>query len=382
MSISSGSGTLAYVGLGANLGEPRAQLEAAIEAISHLPDTQVEAQSDFYRSAPWGIAEQPEYVNAAVKLRTHMSARELLEALLQIEKDAGRRRGGRQWGPRLLDLDILLYGEGAVNDEDLVIPHPRIAERNFVLAPLLDLEPGLVVPGMGSVQEMLAGLGREGLVRLNADTAAQAIKPRVVVEGAPHSGARRLALALAAHWEVPGVVDEQDNPFAGSGHTPTGKLAAQLHNLFRRQERLEALRQTDLFAGAPVLGYLPQRSLLEARAVLGPAELKLFEQVAQALSFPTVQVDMVVYLQVSPRVASRRQKANSGHGLVYSDGMLEALCGSYRDLFYDYDSSGVLTVNADHGLWGPEQPGWTQLLDKVSAVKAGRHYFNPVAAEI
>lgn len=382
MSTSSGSGTLAYVGLGANLGDPRAQLEAAIRLIGQLPDTRLEGQSHLYRSAPWGITEQPEFINAAVKLRTHLSAPDLLQALLQIEQEAGRRRGGRQWGPRLLDLDILLYGDKAISDPDLVIPHPRIGERNFVLAPLLDLDPDLAIPGVGSVQDKLAEVGREGLARLSADTGAEAIKPRVVVEGAPHSGARRLALALAGHWEVPSVVDDLNNPFAESRHTPTGKLAAQLHCLFRRQERLEALRQTDLFAGAPVLGYLPQRSLLQARAVLEPTELKLFEQIAQALSFPEIQVDMVVYLQVSPRVAARRQKAAPASALVYSDAMLEALCASYRDLFYDYEESGVLTVNADHGLWGPDQPGWAQLLEKIAAVRAGRHYFNPVAAEI
>lgn len=380
--MSEGSGVVAYVGLGANLGDPRTQLVAAISALGRLPHTQLEAQSAFYRSAPWGITEQPEFINAVVRIITRLSARELLQGLLEIEKEAGRRRGGRQWGPRLLDLDILLFAEELIDEADLVVPHPRMAERNFVLAPLQDLDPDLIIPGVGSVQEVLSELGQDGLVRLNAGSESEAIRPRVVVEGPPHSGARRLAVALADLWEAPCVVDELANPFASSSQTSTGKLAAQLHNLFRRQEKLESLRQTDLFAGSPVLGFLPERSSLQARAVLEPTELKLFEQVAASLSVPQVQIDMVIYLQVSPRVAARRQRAGADGALLFSEATLEALCASYRDLFYDFDCGGVLTVNADHGIWAPDQPGWDQLVEKIHTVKAGRHYFNPVAVAI
>lgn len=154
--------TAAYVALGSNLGDSRRYLSEAIEAMARLPGTTVTARSRLYRTPPWGMLEQPEFLNAAVQLDTGLSADELLHALLAIERAAGRSREGERWGPRTLDLDLLHMDGVRSAGERLTLPHPRIAERAFVLLPLADLAPALELPGQGRVADLLAALDHSG----------------------------------------------------------------------------------------------------------------------------------------------------------------------------------------------------------------------------
>lgn len=157
--------TLAYVALGSNLGNPRQQLLDAMDALANLPDTRLLRRSRLYRTPPWGMLEQPPFINAAVQLDTTLSPHALLDALLAIEQRAGRVRAERN-GPRTLDLD-LLYVEGVqLDDPRLTLPHPRMAERAFVLLPLHDVAPTLPLPGHGTVAERLAQLDLAGCARL------------------------------------------------------------------------------------------------------------------------------------------------------------------------------------------------------------------------
>lgn len=146
-----------WVGLGGNLGEVGAAFDAALRALDALPATRLLRASRRYRSPPWGIAEQPPFLNAVAELETGLAPEDLLPALLEIERRAGRDRGSeRRWGPRTLDLDLLLYGDAAIDRPGLRIPHPRLHERAFVLLPLAELAPELMVPGRGRVVELLA----------------------------------------------------------------------------------------------------------------------------------------------------------------------------------------------------------------------------------
>ncbi len=150
----------AYIGLGANLGDPPAQLRAAIDAIGALGT--LLAVSPFYRSAPLGPADQPEFCNAVCVLETALDAQPLMAQLLAIEHRMGRLRT-LKWGPRTIDLD-LLHVEGHSSDsEALKLPHPGIAERNFVLVPLADVAPDLNIPGIGRVADAAGRIGRAGL---------------------------------------------------------------------------------------------------------------------------------------------------------------------------------------------------------------------------
>lgn len=155
----------AVIGLGANLGDPIGQLRAALAAIGRLPETRVTAVSSFYRTAPVGHLAQPDFVNAAVAIDTGLAPRALLEALQSIEVSAGRVRTFKD-APRTIDLDILLYGDRTVDEPGLTVPHPRLHERAFALAPLVEIEAEAVVPGHGRAADLLAQCANQRIARL------------------------------------------------------------------------------------------------------------------------------------------------------------------------------------------------------------------------
>jgi len=157
--------TLAYVALGSNLGDSRRQLLDAMSALDALPDTRMLQRSPLYLTPPWGVLEQPPFINAVVALDTALSPDELLDALLEIEIAAGRVRAERN-GPRTLDLDVLYMDGVSRNDESLTLPHPRMAERAFVLLPLSAIAPTLEIPGHGLDCELLTKLDTSGCKQL------------------------------------------------------------------------------------------------------------------------------------------------------------------------------------------------------------------------
>jgi 2-amino-4-hydroxy-6-hydroxymethyldihydropteridine diphosphokinase len=148
--------TLAYVGLGANLGDPRRQLEAAIEELKGFSSTGSFLVSGIYRSAPVGHLNQPDFLNAVARIETELPPETLLDRLQEIEKRHGRERPFAG-APRTLDLDLLLYGDEVISTPRLVVPHPRMHERAFVLKPLAEIAPQAAIPGRGKVDSLLAG---------------------------------------------------------------------------------------------------------------------------------------------------------------------------------------------------------------------------------
>lgn len=160
-------GTTVYIGLGSNLGDSRALLDSAREALAALPVTHLRAISSYYRSRPLAGKDQPDYVNAVAELSTALAPEALLDALQAIERAHGRRRDGERWQSRTLDLDILLYGQRRISTERLRIPHPGIAQRDFVVVPLAELAPALNVPGYGRIQALVRQVPQRGLQRLS-----------------------------------------------------------------------------------------------------------------------------------------------------------------------------------------------------------------------
>ncbi len=159
--------TVAYVALGANLGDPRSQLLAAFADLARLPDTRPTGRSSLYRSAPLGYANQPDFLNAVARLETGLPPAELLARLQAIERAHGRVRRFRD-APRTLDLDLLLYGAARIDTPALTVPHPRMHERAFVLVPLLELDAGISIPGRGSAAELLRACPAPAVERLGA----------------------------------------------------------------------------------------------------------------------------------------------------------------------------------------------------------------------
>ena len=153
---------VAYIGLGSNLGDPIQQIQTAFSELSALPAIRMVAQSPLYRSPPVGPADQPDYINAVACIRTALSAEMLLDALQELEQVHHRRRI-RHWGPRTLDLDLLLFGDQVIQSERLTVPHPQMTKRRFVLQPLIDIAPDLVIIGSGPVSDVLAHCPRMDL---------------------------------------------------------------------------------------------------------------------------------------------------------------------------------------------------------------------------
>ena len=156
----------AYIGLGSNLAHPPQQIRSALKELDILPDSRLLVCSPFYRSKPLGPPGQPDYINAVAALATALPALELLTGLLAIEDRHGRIRTEVRWGPRTLDLDLLLYGDRQAHDKVLTLPHPHLSERSFVLYPLYDIAPDLVIPGRGPLRELLKHCPRQELTQL------------------------------------------------------------------------------------------------------------------------------------------------------------------------------------------------------------------------
>jgi 2-amino-4-hydroxy-6-hydroxymethyldihydropteridine diphosphokinase len=159
------------VAVGSNLNQPRLQVDAAFTRLAALPDTRLEVRSRSYLTRPMGPQDQPDFVNAAAGMLTRLGARGLLDALLEIERAMGRSRNER-WGPRTIDLD-LLWVHGAITDEPgLKLPHPGVSERNFVLYPLFDIAPTLMIPGHGRVVDLKLRVGGGGISVLEKESPA------------------------------------------------------------------------------------------------------------------------------------------------------------------------------------------------------------------
>ena len=148
----------AYVGLGANLGEREETLRAAVAGLAATIGVEVVTVSAFRATDPVGYVDQPRFLNGAVALETTLTPRELLDALLAVERSLGRNRDGPRFGPRTIDLDLLLYGDEMLDEPGLTVPHPRLHERAFALEPLAELDPGLVVPGHGPLETLIRKL--------------------------------------------------------------------------------------------------------------------------------------------------------------------------------------------------------------------------------
>jgi 2-amino-4-hydroxy-6-hydroxymethyldihydropteridine diphosphokinase len=158
----------AWIGLGSILGNPRARLKEALLQLEKTPGLKLRKISGFYRTAPWGKLDQDDFINAVAMIETELQPGELLDVLLQIERQMGRDRSTGRWGPRCIDLDLLTYDDQVMKSPGLEIPHPRMHLRAFVLRPLLELDPDFMIAGKRSAKECLSGLDGQGIEYIGA----------------------------------------------------------------------------------------------------------------------------------------------------------------------------------------------------------------------
>lgn len=162
--LSGHSSVRAYLGLGGNIGDPRSMMAAALKLLDADPGVSVDKVSSLYRTPPWGITDQPDFLNAAAAVTTALAPRDLLARCLEAEKKLHRVRD-RRWGPRSIDLDVLVYDDLNRDEPGLVLPHPRMMDRAFVLVPLLEIAPDLAIGGV-RIDDRLTELGLEGIERI------------------------------------------------------------------------------------------------------------------------------------------------------------------------------------------------------------------------
>jgi 2-amino-4-hydroxy-6-hydroxymethyldihydropteridine diphosphokinase len=162
----------AWLGLGSNQQDPAARLREAIDHLGRLDGTRVIAASSFYRTPPWGDEQQDDFINAVVQLETSLAPVDLFSGMRAIETHMGRKRSPRRWGPRVIDIDLLLYGDDRFVVDGLEVPHPRMHERAFVLVPLAELDAALDIPGHGRAGDLLQGLDCSGISRLAGATSS------------------------------------------------------------------------------------------------------------------------------------------------------------------------------------------------------------------
>ena len=157
----------AWLGLGSNLQQPEEQVSEALERLRKVEGVELLKVSSFYRTPPWGDENQGDFVNAVAQIETGLDPISLLHVLQSIENEMGRQRSERRWGPRLIDLDLLLYGDQQYLSDELELPHPRMFERAFVLMPLYELAANMVIPGYGDIENLLQKVDCRGVFRLN-----------------------------------------------------------------------------------------------------------------------------------------------------------------------------------------------------------------------
>jgi deoxyguanosine kinase len=394
------SGVRAFVGLGANLGDREAALRRAVGALAAAAGVEVVAASLVYEGPAHTLdpAEtQPPFLNAVVELRTGLTPEALLAVLHAVERGAGRERRQR-WAPRSLDLDLLLY-DGLVNegseqggDTALTLPHPRIAERRFVLQPLHDLDPALGVPGTGrTVAELLAAcpdpypLTPTEIALMPAATALPDALRYVAVEGVIGAGKTSLARMLAERMGARLVLEEfEENPFLPDFYREPERWAfhTQLAFLASRFRQQKTLLERDLFQQRTVSDYTFDKDRIFAHLTLSGDELLLYENVFGLMEPATATPDLVVYLQSS---ADRLMHNVAQRGRPYEKNMersyLEALSSSYDAHFGRYQKGPLLIVDASAIDFVNHPEDFERLVARIAAMagQSGTVRFTPPA---
>jgi len=156
-----------YIGLGSNLENPAQQITNARLAIEADDSINLIRVSSYYQSAPYGEIKQPDFINAVAKIETELNAVELLHSMFKIESDLGRKRDKEKWGPRIIDLDLLTYGQEIIQGKNIIVPHPEISKRNFVIYPLYEIDKNLDIPGLGPVENLFKKSTMDGLQKLS-----------------------------------------------------------------------------------------------------------------------------------------------------------------------------------------------------------------------
>ena len=370
----------AFIGLGANLGDARAALEVAVKELAALPDTALGACSSIWRSAPID-SSGPDYLNAVARVETTLGPRALLAAMQRIELAHGRERPYRN-APRTLDLDLVLYGESVIDEPGLIVPHPRLHERAFVLRPLAEIAPDLRIPGRGRLAGLLADVAGQRIERLMDPTVAAGLKRfrHIVIEGPIGVGKSSLARRLAAELGAELLLElPEENPFLDRFYDdmPGYAFQTQLFFLFQRVKQMQSAAQPGMFETSLVGDFLFAKDALFARLTLSDDEFRLYSQMYAQSASQVREPDLVIWLQATPATLLARIRNRAiGMEQGIDVGYLQRLCDAYVEFFQGYEGAPVLAVGTEHFNPIDSEDDFQALLQRVAAFQGRREFFN------
>jgi 2-amino-4-hydroxy-6-hydroxymethyldihydropteridine diphosphokinase len=334
------SDTIAYIGLGGNLGDRKNYIDKALQSLRETPDIAVERVSTIVETKPLSNAGQPTYLNCAAEIKTSLSAEKFFHRLVLIENALGRKRDGK-WASRTIDLDLLLFGDEVIKSDTLTVPHSQMHLRSFVLAGLRELNPKMKHPVLNETVDTLAG-------RLNGgDFALKPDKPQLIsIAGNIGAGKTTLAKILADAFKCPAIFEAYDtNPFLAKVYAGNHDLAldSQLYFLFTR---LEQLNPASLEKGKPVVtDYLFQKEQIYAKLLLDAEQLALYQKFYSIVSPVVADPALVIHLQNPPRQCLERiHKRNRPYEQRIESSFLEAVGAGYENGLRDWKVCPVIRL--------------------------------------
>ena len=334
------SRTTAYIGLGSNLGERKNYIDKALHKLRETANITVSQVSAVIETKPLGDAGQPAYLNCVAEIKTDLSAGQLHKQLVRIENALGRERS-EKWGPRTIDLDLLLFGGEQINSDALIVPHPQIHLRSFVLDGLGQLNPRMLHPVLGETIEVLAS-------RLNGcDYVPTRDKQQLIsIAGNIGAGKTTLARKLAAALSCEAIFERYDtNPFLAKVYAGNKDLALD-SQLYFLTSRVEQLNPAVCEKGKQlVTDYVFQKELIYARVLLSDEQRKLYLKIYEQLSPAVVAPAVLLYLTDSPEVCLERiHRRNRPYEQQIQVSFLQGIDAGYRKLVSEWNLSPVITL--------------------------------------
>jgi deoxyguanosine kinase len=334
------SRTIAYIGLGSNLGDRKNHIERATQLLRETPDVTVERVSAIVETKPLSDAQQPKYLNCVAEIRTSLLPEELHQHLIGIENSLGRKRK-QKWDSRTIDLDLLLFGSEVINSVALTIPHSQMHLRSFVLSGLCELNPNLLHPVLDETVEILAG-------RLNGcDFELLNDMPQLIsIAGNIGAGKTTLTKILAEAFKCRAIFEAYDtNPFLAKVYAGNRDLAldSQLYFLFTRFEQLSP---ASLEKGKPAVSdYLFQKEQIYAKLTLNAEQLSLYQKYYSIISPGIAHPVVVIYLQNQPKQCLERiHKRSRPYEQRIESGFLEAVGAGYEQGLHDWKVCPVIRL--------------------------------------
>jgi deoxyguanosine kinase len=382
-------GTQVVLALGSNVGDRENYLRKAIESLRQIADSPIES-SRVYETAPVGPGSQDPYLNLCVRFFTRMDPRGLLNFCQKAEREMGRIPRGR-WQPREIDLDIIAYGREVFHFPDLVIPHPAATERQFVLQPLISMDPDYVLPGQGeTVQRLMErSIERHGQLDMREykpmPTTTQRIPEHVrylAVEGVIGAGKTTLVRALSERLGCQALMEEfENNPFLSDFYRDRTRHAFQTQMFFllsRHRQIQELFQQQDLFRPQVLSDYMFAKDRIFASLNLDENEMGLYSRLADLVERQLPRPDYVIYLQADTKTLMQRIRLRDRfYERNMDEGYIEALNQAYNTYFHHYSESPLLIVNTNHIDFVRRPDDLNLLVQQILKTPEGVTYFGP-----